>query len=292
MRINPFKTQIGSLLPNGIMELTTINSSAKLIYGRLCQFAGDKGYCWPAIPTLADSVGCSETTVKNAIKELKESKLIEVVHRNSSNGDASSNLYFFLDHAALHVHPINSGGRTFPDPPPPESTLPGPKTVHKVNQARGSLNSKNSSSNHSKKQIAAAQLNDTSPLPLKIEEAIIALAFGQDYHRQVRKLIIKQINSGISEQEIEACLIIFRERLPKLRNKNNPCSLLSQLFRVEAGKEHLEANKNAKVMAEATAQVKELKKAKYAKEQAKLSREAADWLNSPDSQRIVEFLAS
>lgn len=290
MRINPYKTQLGSFLPNGIMTLTTIGSTGKLIYGRLCQFAGEKGYCWPAISTLAFAIGCSKTTVKKAIKELLGEKLIEVEHRFSEDGDATSNLYFFLDHPALHIHPLNGGPVSAS--PPSVSALPRAGADLKENQLRSKDNSKGSSNSKTREPSAAAtNFKIPSSLPLEIEEAIKVLALGQAHLQQVRMLIIQQLKTGLSGEEISACLTIFNERLPRLRNKNNPCSLLVELFRARVGIEHMEVIKENKLRAEATALAQAQLEAKYAEEQAKLDHEAAEWVRSQDGQRFIKLFS-
>lgn len=102
-------------VPNGIAELTTIGTAAKLVYGRLCQFAGSRGYCWPAISTLSCAIGVTRTTTKKAIKELVAEKLIEVVGRINEDGDATSNLYYFLDHPVLNTAPLMEDGQGRPE---------------------------------------------------------------------------------------------------------------------------------------------------------------------------------
>jgi Helix-turn-helix domain len=287
MRINPYKTQLGSFLPNGIMKLTSIGSTAKLIYGRLCQYAGEKGYCWPAISTLADAIGCSKTTVKKAIKELQDANLIEVEHRYSEDGDATSNLYYFLDHDALHIHPL--GGGQDSAPPQSVSVLPRSATARKENHLRETKNLKSSSNTHAHKKFAAApKKTDYPPLPLDIEAVIKSCALGQAHLSQVRLLTIKKLNSGICEPDVLACLSVFNQRLPRLRNIDNPCSLLFELFRGEVGKEHLEIIEELVAKSQIAVQEKALKKAHDAAKEARLTLEAIEWVHSKEGQKFIE----
>jgi hypothetical protein len=115
MRINPYRTQLGAWVPNGVLEITSIGTAAKLLYGRLCQFAGERGYCWPSIGTLARTIAVTRTTTKKAIKELEAAKLIEVVHRQDKEGDDASNLYYFLDHPALHTRMLQEFAGSGPE---------------------------------------------------------------------------------------------------------------------------------------------------------------------------------
>lgn len=119
MRVNLFKTLLGAFLPNGLLEMKEIGAAAKLAYGRLLQYAGERGYCWPSYNTLAGALGMSRSTAIRAVAELVSEHLIEVEPRVSESGDNSSNVFFFLDHAALHSGRLGSSNLT-----PPSSVLP------------------------------------------------------------------------------------------------------------------------------------------------------------------------
>jgi DNA-binding transcriptional MocR family regulator len=93
-RINPYRLFVGSFLPNWLLSRPEISMNAKVVYARLGQYAGRDGDAFPLLQTLADEVGLSLTTLKRALDELKEHKLIETEQR----GLGQSNLYFFLRH--------------------------------------------------------------------------------------------------------------------------------------------------------------------------------------------------
>ena len=93
-RINPYKMFVGSFVPNWLLCRREISQGAKLCYARLAQFAGEDGLCYPKQTTLASELGVAERTVRDYIRELEESNLIESVQ----NGLRRANDYYFLDH--------------------------------------------------------------------------------------------------------------------------------------------------------------------------------------------------
>lgn len=75
---SPYMIFQGCITPNCIMKRRDLTATAKLCFGRLAQFAGHKGFCFPSQKTLADELGTSESVVKAALASLIESKLILV----------------------------------------------------------------------------------------------------------------------------------------------------------------------------------------------------------------------
>lgn len=94
-RFNPYKQFHGIFIPEQIVRYQGISAGAKLIYGRLCRYAGENGLAYPAVATLGVEVGLSIGQVRRYLKELQNKKLLEIVRR--SNGGAS-NYYYFLWH--------------------------------------------------------------------------------------------------------------------------------------------------------------------------------------------------
>ena len=43
----PYKKFIGAYLPNWILKRTELNGNDKVIFARLCQYAGENGKCFP-----------------------------------------------------------------------------------------------------------------------------------------------------------------------------------------------------------------------------------------------------
>jgi len=73
---NPYKMFVGSFIPNIIMEDEDLSNLSKLIYGRLTQYAGPKGTCWPKEETLAFSVRRSVSQIHKCLLELEDKEFI------------------------------------------------------------------------------------------------------------------------------------------------------------------------------------------------------------------------
>jgi hypothetical protein len=93
--IIPYKRFIGSMVPNWLMVRPEISQGAKLCYGRLCQFAGKDGNCYPTKMRLAKELGVSDRMVYNYIRELEKFALIEIVQNQKTR---EVNKYRFLNH--------------------------------------------------------------------------------------------------------------------------------------------------------------------------------------------------
>jgi len=103
-RINPYNMFVGSFIPNWLLEQPELSSNAKLVYGRLCQFAGKDGRAFPTIETLSVKTGLSKSTAERALAELKDAKLIDV----ERHGLNQPNSYFFLRHKWMDGKPDTS----------------------------------------------------------------------------------------------------------------------------------------------------------------------------------------
>lgn len=60
------------------------------VYIYLSDRANKNGECWPAIPTIAEELKLSESTVRRALKDLRKAGLITSEQRYRSNGGKSS----------------------------------------------------------------------------------------------------------------------------------------------------------------------------------------------------------
>lgn len=63
------------------------------VYIYLSDRANKNGECWPAIPTIAEELKLSESTVRRALKDLRKAGLITTVQRYRTNGGKSSLCY-------------------------------------------------------------------------------------------------------------------------------------------------------------------------------------------------------
>jgi hypothetical protein len=93
---SPYKRFTGSFIPEPL-ERSGLSFPARCVYARLARYAGENGEAWPKVPTLAADLATSETTIKQAIRELVLRRLIERIRR----GRGRSNLYRFLWHGVF-----------------------------------------------------------------------------------------------------------------------------------------------------------------------------------------------
>ena len=66
---------------------------AVAVYTYLYDRANKNGECWTSVKTIAGDIKLSPATVRRAIKDLKNAKLITTKQRYRSNGEKSSLLF-------------------------------------------------------------------------------------------------------------------------------------------------------------------------------------------------------
>lgn len=69
---------------------------AKAVYMYLKDRCNKEGQCWPAIPTIAEEMGISRSTVRRALIDLEQHGFLRHENRWRENGGKSSNLYYVL----------------------------------------------------------------------------------------------------------------------------------------------------------------------------------------------------
>ena len=111
----------GSFVPNWLMRRPEVAPSAKLVYGRLCQYAGRDGIAYPALDTLAAEVGVTRRHVCRIINDLETLGLIQRKQQTRDNGASSTNIFSFIKHVWL------SGGGVTPM---------SPKEVHVLRESK------------------------------------------------------------------------------------------------------------------------------------------------------------
>jgi transcriptional antiterminator len=73
----------------------------KLVYVMLCMHANNTTKeSYPSVKTLAKECSCSENTVRNALRKLKDLRLIDVRERKSKESGQLSNLHVLLNPSA------------------------------------------------------------------------------------------------------------------------------------------------------------------------------------------------
>ena len=70
-----------------------LSHRAVAVYLYLADRAGNRGQCWPAIPTIAHDIKLSESTVRRALADLRKAGLIETEQRYRAKGGKSSLLF-------------------------------------------------------------------------------------------------------------------------------------------------------------------------------------------------------
>lgn len=71
----------------------SLKPTIKFVLMALADATDDDGYCWPSIPTLARKTCMDERSVQRVLKDLKESKLVEISARYRNDGSPTSNGY-------------------------------------------------------------------------------------------------------------------------------------------------------------------------------------------------------
>jgi hypothetical protein len=107
---NPFKLFVGSFIPNTLLQYPNLSPSAKLIWARLAQYAGQDGRAYPKMATIANQVGLSEVYVQKRLKELVDNGFLV---RQKATGQQRlqhfPDTYSFLFHACFASQLVGAG---------------------------------------------------------------------------------------------------------------------------------------------------------------------------------------
>lgn len=99
---NPWRMFNGCFIPNAVLRCCDLSARAKLIFGRLCQYAGENGEAFPSYRSLAREVGVERRCAIKAVRDLENFGLIKAVSRWRNDGAPASNVYVFLWHEIFH----------------------------------------------------------------------------------------------------------------------------------------------------------------------------------------------
>ncbi|MBX6361683.1 MAG: helix-turn-helix domain-containing protein [Acidobacterium ailaaui] len=97
---------------NVVLEDTVFldKPAQKLVYVMLCMHADNHTKTsYPSVKTLAKECCCSETTVRAALKRLKELRLIDIRERKSKENGQLSNLYVLLNPPEEYTYIVRGG---------------------------------------------------------------------------------------------------------------------------------------------------------------------------------------
>lgn len=99
---NPYRLFIGLFIPNWIAQMENLSPLAKLCFGRLAQYMGKDGECYPTITQMTAELGSPRRNIFRAIQELEDQKLIQRI-AGRTNGKQAANRYEFLWHQAAET---------------------------------------------------------------------------------------------------------------------------------------------------------------------------------------------
>jgi len=95
---NPWMLSSGLFVHNWLARRPEVSPGAKLVFGRLCQFAGRNGLAWPSHCKLGTELGYSSRQARRLVTELESCGLIRRIGRTRENGSTKSNGYEFIGH--------------------------------------------------------------------------------------------------------------------------------------------------------------------------------------------------
>lgn len=108
---NPYKKFNAALVPEAMLCYKGLAPNAKLLYGQLCRYAGENGYCYPGQARLARDMGLSVRAINKLLAQLVSEGFIkrkppgpDRAHRydydeRELKGDTTR--YYFLPHPIL-----------------------------------------------------------------------------------------------------------------------------------------------------------------------------------------------
>jgi hypothetical protein len=128
--INPWRMWHGAFVPEWLCREKGASPGAKLTYGRLCRYAGKKGFATPTQDEIAEEVGVEIRQLQRYVAELKKIGLIEVEQR----GLNQPNVYRFPAHPWMGFPDTSdvSGPDTSDRAAPDQHDVTGPKDTSDV----------------------------------------------------------------------------------------------------------------------------------------------------------------
>jgi Helix-turn-helix domain len=102
---NPYKMFNGIFIPDSICRWEYLSPGSKLVYGRLCRFAGKNGKAYPSIAALSKGIGISPKQARRYVRELEDEGF---VRPQRAAGRASH--YAFIWHSAFNETAIPNAG--------------------------------------------------------------------------------------------------------------------------------------------------------------------------------------
>lgn len=98
---SPYKRFHVLPFPDSLLQSTEFPAGAKLVYGRLCRYAGQKSFGWPTPATLGAEVGLGERQVQKYLDLFEIEGYIRREQKFGSDGRQMSNNIVLLWHASF-----------------------------------------------------------------------------------------------------------------------------------------------------------------------------------------------
>ncbi|MUM78676.1 hypothetical protein GKC30_13630 [Pseudodesulfovibrio sp. F-1] len=109
-RFNPYRLFNGMFLPNLVARTRLLSPTDKLVWARLCQFAGGNGLCFPSFTRIAHELGISRSGAIKSVKSLVDKGFLEKhIPSGAELGNQKTNRYYFLWHP-IFDEPFNAPG--------------------------------------------------------------------------------------------------------------------------------------------------------------------------------------
>ncbi len=90
-------------IPDSMLRDSELPSGAKIVYGRLCRFAGKKSWCWPKPESIGIEVGLGERQIQKYLTLLERKRFIRRQPRFGENGEQTSNRISLLWHHSFDI---------------------------------------------------------------------------------------------------------------------------------------------------------------------------------------------
>ncbi len=112
----PYNLFIGAFLPEAVAASKVLNGTEKVCWAKLNYFAGKKGYCYPSLKTLAQSIGVSVRQISRVVKGLEDKGFIARKAPDPlQKGAYQTTCYYFLWHESYNNGALKTQEQ-LPDP--------------------------------------------------------------------------------------------------------------------------------------------------------------------------------
>lgn len=226
---NPYRMFTGLFIPEGLARCDWISAGAKLAWGRLARYAGEDGYCYPTVRTLASEIGVGLRQAQRYLTESERARLIRRVSRFDHQAQ-TSNAFAFLWHELFDraVTDLSWEGVTDDSPRGVTDWSPKESQTEESHSEESQKNRLRLSAHESQKSqfVRGVPAESCAQYP-KLREALADYmqepgqerVYGSD--RQV--VDIMDGAEGATEEEVIRCLrYLYHERGLKPGTKNGP----------------------------------------------------------------------